>query len=140
VLGDGSVVSHLAGSPDNTGYHLPSLLTEARHLGVVTRTAAARAGHHRPAVALLGSRRPTAVASIAARGSCATVEAIELFLPSGVAWWRDDGAAPPFASVDGHGAPSARRSADRATPAPTWPNQWRRSSKVLDVAVGRRPR
>ena len=39
VLGDGSVVSHLAGLPrDNTGYHLPSLLAGSEGtLGVVTR-------------------------------------------------------------------------------------------------------
>ncbi|WP_131747425.1 FAD-binding oxidoreductase [Frankia sp. Cppng1_Ct_nod] len=89
VLGDGSVVSHLAGlARDNTGYHLPSLLAGSEGtLGVVTAvrvrlTPATRAR----AVGLIGlASVPDAVAAASLlRNGLPGLAAAELMLPPGI--------------------------------------------------------
>jgi FAD/FMN-containing dehydrogenase len=89
VLGTGAVVSHLSGlTRDNTGYHLPSLLTGSEGtLGIVTRARVrlvARAEER--AVALLGfdSAADAMTAVAALRRAPIGVEAVELMLRDGV--------------------------------------------------------
>ena len=89
VLGTGAVVSHLAGlTRDNTGYHLPSLLTGSEGtLGIVT---GARVRLVAPAteraVALLGfdSVADAMVAVAALRRASVGIEAVEFMLRDGV--------------------------------------------------------
>ncbi|AEH10415.1 D-lactate dehydrogenase (cytochrome) [Candidatus Protofrankia datiscae] len=89
VLGDGSVVSHLAGLPrDNTGYHLPSLLAGSEGtLGVVTavRVRLVPATRAR-AVGLLGfasvERAVTAASQL--RNGLPALAAAELMLSPGL--------------------------------------------------------
>ena len=141
VLGDGSVVSHLSGLVrDNTGYHLPSLLAGSEGtLGIVTRArlrlVPAPTDH---TVALLAFASPAdAVASIAAlQSSCATVEAIELFLPSGLALVTEaTGAPPPFPSLAAHGAYLLVEAADRRDTASDLAESVASLEHVVDVAV-----
>lgn len=89
VLGDGSVVSHLAGlARDNTGYHLPSLLCGSEGtLAVITRARlrlsdqpAARA----VALFALASAKAAAAAALQLRRE-PTVQAVELMLQPGLA-------------------------------------------------------
>lgn len=103
VLGDGTVVSHLDGlTRDNTGYHLPSLLTGSE--GTLAVVTAARLRLVPPAgpsaVAILGFD----TAADAVRGASwfksrlAGVSAVELFLPAGLALvMRVCGLASPLA-------------------------------------------
>ncbi|WP_239311152.1 MULTISPECIES: FAD-binding oxidoreductase [unclassified Frankia] len=89
VLGDGSVVSHLAGlARDNTGYHLPSLLAGSEGtLGVITaaRVRLVPAARAR-AVGLLGlASVPDAVAAASLlRNSLPGLAAAELMLAAGL--------------------------------------------------------
>ncbi|HEX5588175.1 MAG TPA: FAD-binding oxidoreductase [Acidimicrobiia bacterium] len=141
VLGDGSVVSHLTGlTRDNTGYHLPSLLTGSEGtLGLVTRARLrlVPATTDQTVALLAFASTDDAVASIAAlRASCATVEAIELFLPSGVALVCEmAGVAPPFASTEGHGAYLLVEAADRRDTGADLAESVASLERVLDVAV-----
>ena len=141
VLGDGSVVSHLAGLPrDNTGYHLPSLLAGSEGtLGVVTRArlrlVPATTDH---TVALLAfGRTADAVAAITPlRASCSTLEAIELFLPAGLTLVCEVmGTAPPFASAEGHGAYLLVETAARRDTSADLADAVASLNGVLDVAV-----
>jgi FAD/FMN-containing dehydrogenase len=89
VLGTGAVVSHLAGlTRDNTGYHLPSLLTGSEGtLGVVTRARVKLvAMSTEPAVALLAfDSAADAMAAVAEfRRAPIGVEAVEFMVRSGV--------------------------------------------------------
>jgi FAD/FMN-containing dehydrogenase len=89
VLGDGSVVEHLAGlTRDNTGYHLPALLAGSEGtLGIVTRARlrlVPRATHRTVALLAFDTVRH-AIGSISAlRAECPSVEAVELMLHSGI--------------------------------------------------------
>lgn len=89
VLGDGSVVSHLAGlTRDNTGYHIPSLLAGSEGtLGLVTRARVRLVPRsENRAVALLAFDTPTdAVSAVGAfRRNPDGIEAVELVLREGV--------------------------------------------------------
>ena len=104
VLGTGAVVSHLAGlTRDNTGYHLPSILTGSEGtLGIVT-AARVRLVAQAPerAVALLGFDSATdAVAAVAAlRRAPVGVEAVEFMLREGMELvCALDGRPTPFAT------------------------------------------
>ena len=102
VLGDGSVVSHLGGLvKDNTGYHLPSLLCGSEGtLGVVTaaRLRLVPAARERVVALLAFDDVAGAVDGAGAlRRDLASLEAAELFLPSGLDLvCAATGAAPPF--------------------------------------------
>ena len=141
VLGDGTEVSHLSGLVrDNTGYHFPSLLAGSEGtLGIVTRArlrlVPAPTDH---TVALLAfASTADAVASIAPlHGSCATIEAIELFLPSGLALVCEaTGAPPPFDDLAGHGAYLLVEAADRRDTASDLAESVASLEHVVDVAV-----
>ncbi len=141
VLGDGSVVSHLSGLPrDNTGYHLPSLMAGSEGtLAVVTaaRVRLVPAVTDRTVALLAFASTDDAVASIATlRASCATVEAIELVVPAGVALVCDVmGLAPPFASSTAHGAYLVVEAATRRDTAGDLAEAVASLERVLDVAV-----
>ena len=84
------------------------------------------------------SRRPAdAVASIAAlQSSCATVEAIELFLPSGLALvCRGDGRATTVPDLAAHGAYLLVEAADRRDTASDLAESVASLERVVDVAV-----
>jgi FAD/FMN-containing dehydrogenase len=102
VMGDGTVVSHLNGlTRDNTGYHLPSLLTGSEGtLAVITK---ARLRLHRPsqasAVALVGfdSLHAAVTAAGLLRTGLPGVVAVELMLPAGMGLvLRHTGLAAPI--------------------------------------------
>jgi FAD/FMN-containing dehydrogenase len=102
VLGTGAVVSHLAGlTRDNTGYHLPSLLTGSEGtLGIVTcaRVRLVAIGTE-PAVALLAfDSVADAMAAVAEfRRAPIGVEAVEFMVRSGVELvCSADGVTLPF--------------------------------------------
>jgi FAD/FMN-containing dehydrogenase len=141
VLGDGSVVSHLAGLPrDNTGYHLPSLLAGSEGtLGIITRARLrlVAATTSRTVALLAFASCDDAVSALGPlRSSCATVEAIELFLPAGLRLVCDVmGAAPPFASLDGHGAYLLVEAAGRRDTEADLADAVASLAGVLDVAV-----
>jgi FAD/FMN-containing dehydrogenase len=104
VLGTGAVVSHLAGlTRDNTGYHLPSILTGSEGtLGIVT-AARVRLVAQAPerAVALLGfDSTDAAMAAVAVlRRAPIGVEAVEFMLRDGVELvCALDGRPTPFAT------------------------------------------
>ena len=141
VLGDGSVVSHLSGLVrDNTGYHLPSLLAGSEGtLGVVTRARLrlVPATTERTVALLAFGSTDDAVASIAPlRASCATIEAIELFLPAGLELvCSATGAAAPFTDVERHGAYLLVEAADRRDTEADLAATVASLERVLDVAV-----
>jgi FAD/FMN-containing dehydrogenase len=90
VLGDGSVISHLAGLPkDNTGYDLAGLLTGSEGtLGIVTaaRLRLVPRLDHRVTAGLGFAGIAEAVAAVASlRSSLPSLEALELVLADGVA-------------------------------------------------------
>ena len=90
VLGDGSVVSHLAGLPkDNTGYDLAGLLTGSEGtLGVVTaaRLRLVPGYAHRVTAGLgLAGVAQAVEAAAALRSGVSGLEAVELVLADGVA-------------------------------------------------------
>jgi FAD/FMN-containing dehydrogenase len=104
VLGTGAAVSHLAGlTRDNTGYHLPSILTGSEGtLGIVT-AARVRLVAQAPerAVALLGfDSTDAAMAAVAVlRRAPIGVEAVEFMLRDGVELvCALDGRPTPFAT------------------------------------------
>jgi len=141
VLGDGSVVSHLAGLPrDNTGYHLPSLLAGSEGtLGVVTRARLrlVPATTERTVALLAFASTTDAVAAITPlRSSCATIEAIELFLPSGLALvCTVHDLALPFRTTAAHGAYLLVEAADRRDTTDDLASAVASLDGVLDVAV-----
>ncbi|MDQ3106516.1 MAG: FAD-binding oxidoreductase [Actinomycetota bacterium] len=104
VLGDGSVISHLAGlRKDHTGYDLGGLLCDSEGtLGVITavRLRLVAAPTHRTTALLALDDAETAVdALVAARAGCPALEAAELVFADGVDLVvRHLGIAPPFAS------------------------------------------
>jgi FAD/FMN-containing dehydrogenase len=90
VLGDGAVVSHLAGlAKDNTGYDLAGLLTGSEGtLGIVTavRLALVAIPAQRIAIALGFADLPAAIDATAhLRRSLADLEAVEVMFADGVA-------------------------------------------------------
>jgi len=90
VLGDGSVVSHLAGLPkDNTGYDLAGLLTGSEGtLGIVTSARlrlVPRLDHRVTAGLGFGSLADAVRAVAPLRNSLPSLEAVELVLADGVA-------------------------------------------------------
>jgi FAD/FMN-containing dehydrogenase len=106
VLADGRVLARLPGlAKDNTGYHLPSLLTGSEgSLAVITRAR----------LRLVPAREARVVAVIATDGTQAamtafarlrrlpTLEAAEILYPDGLELVRDHtGAVPPFAAGRG---------------------------------------
>ncbi len=104
VLGDGSVISHLAGlRKDNTGYDLGGLLCGSEGtLGVITavRLRLVAAPNQRATALLAVDDAETAVDGfVAARAGCPSLEAAELIFADGVDLVvRHLGIAPPFAS------------------------------------------
>jgi len=141
VLGDGSIVSHLAGIPrDNTGYHLPSLLAGSEGtLGVITRARlrlVPATTSHTVALLAFASCHDAVEAITPLRSSCATVEAIELFLPAGLQLVCEmTGVAPPFLSLDGHGAYLLAEAASRRDTATDLADAVASLNGVLDIAV-----
>ena len=142
VLGDGSVVSHLAGLPrDNTGYHLPSLLAGSEGtLGVVTRARlrlVPATTDHTVALLAFGSTADAVAAITPLRSSCSTLEAIELFLPAGLALVCEVmDVAPPFGpSAAEHGAYLLVEAAARRDTGADLADAVASLDGVLDVAV-----
>ena len=108
VLGDGTVISHLAGhTRDNTGYHLPSLLAGSEGTLAVVTTARLRlvAPSRGRAVAMLGMVGVGEAVNAAAelKRELGGLVAVELVLPSGLELViRQCGLAPPL--PNSHGA------------------------------------
>lgn len=107
VTGTGDVVSNIGGAlRDNTGYHLPSIVTGSEGtLGIVTR-AAVHLHPHLPerTAALVRFENVTAAAEAgeAMRKALPSVQSIELFFPGGVDLVCSmTGSAPPFADNSG---------------------------------------
>ncbi|HET7489398.1 MAG TPA: FAD-binding oxidoreductase [Acidimicrobiales bacterium] len=103
VLGDGSVVSHLAGLvKDNTGYHLPSLLCGSEGtLGVVTAARlrlVPRADERVTALVAFTGLDEAVAGAGALRRQVRSLEAAELVLAAGVDLvCSASGLGPPFA-------------------------------------------
>lgn len=90
VTGEGEIVSQMSGTlRNNTGYHLPSLLTGSEGtLGVLTRVAlrlVPRFERRTTALLRFDDAAGAADSAEALRGLLPSVESIELFFPSGVA-------------------------------------------------------
>lgn len=107
VTGTGEVVSNLHGAlRDNTGYHLPSIVTGSEGtLGIVTRARIRLVpGYPNRTAALLRfvDVRHAAEAAESLRGALQSVESIELFLADGLALVCSAfDLAPPFQETGG---------------------------------------
>ncbi|AZI59252.1 FAD-binding oxidoreductase [Nakamurella antarctica] len=111
VLGDGTIISHLDGlTRDNTGYHLPSLLTGSEGTLAIVTAARLRLvpAFRQTAVALLAMTDVEAAVKAAGtfRRELAGVSAVELVLPAGMELVTAAlGLRPAFSgSGDEHGA------------------------------------
>lgn len=104
VLADGTTVSHLGGlTRDNTGYHLPSLLTGSEGTLAVVTVARLRlvAPPVPSAVAVLGVASAAGAVELAGRARALPgVSAVELFLPDGVALVRAHTGLGPVLAAD----------------------------------------